>query len=77
VVAQSVQGRKIKNKDAPEHFFEVSPRDIPRYRNDWLLNPGMIENYLPRVAPRPFAPLFKYAGDITATLYRCFLPHES
>lgn len=68
VVAQSVQSRKIKSKDAPEHFFEVELCGIPRYRNDWLLNPGMIEDYLSQVAPLPFAPQFKYAGDITAML---------
>lgn len=68
VVAQSVQARKIKNKAAPEHFFEVELRGVPRYRNDWLLNPGMIEDYLSQVAPLPFAPEFKYAGDITAML---------
>jgi molecular chaperone HtpG len=68
VVSQSVQTRKIKNKNAPEHFFEVELRGIPRYRNDWLLNPGMIEDYLSQVAPLPFAPQFKYAGDITAML---------
>jgi len=68
VVAQSIQSRKIKSKDGPEHFFEVELRGVPRYRNDWLLNPGMIEDYLSQVAPLPFAPQFKYADEIAAML---------
>jgi hypothetical protein len=68
VVAQSVQARKVNGKNSLEHFFEVVLRGVPRYRNDWLLNPAMIEDYLSQVAPLPFAPQFKYAGEITAML---------
>jgi hypothetical protein len=68
VVAQSVQVRKMNGKNSPEHFFEVVLRGIPRYRNDWLLNPSIIEDYLSQVAPLPFAPEFKYADAITAML---------
>ena len=68
VVAQSVQVRRIDGKKWPEHFFEVELRSIPRLRNDWLLNPTVIEQYLSQVAPLPFAPQFKFADDIAAML---------
>jgi len=56
VVAQSVQVRRIDGKKWPGHFFEVELRSVPRLRNDWLLNPTVIEEYLSQVAPLPFAP---------------------
>jgi hypothetical protein len=68
VVAQSVQVRRIDGQKWPEHFFEVELRSIPRLRNDWLLNPTVIEQYLSQVAPLPFAPQFKFANDIGAML---------
>jgi len=68
VVAQSVQVRRIDGKNWPEHFFEVELRSIPRLRNDWLLNPTVIEQYLSQVAPLPFAPQFRFANDIGAML---------
>jgi len=71
VVAQSVQVRRIDGKKWPEHFFEVELRNIPRLRNDWLLNPTVIEEYLSQVAPLPFAPQFRFADDIRALLSDC------
>ncbi|HEV2395801.1 MAG TPA: ATP-binding protein [Candidatus Sulfotelmatobacter sp.] len=68
VVAQSVQVRRTDAKKRPEHFFEVELRNIQRLRNDWLLNPTVIEEYLSQVAPLPFAPQFRFADDITAML---------
>ena len=63
-----VQVRRIDGKKWPEHFFEVELRNIPRLRNDWLLNPTVIEEYLSQVGPLPFAPQFRFADDITAML---------
>ena len=57
VVAQSVQVRRTDGKNWPRHFFEVELRGVSRLRNDWLLNPAVIEEYLSQVAPLPFAPL--------------------
>jgi len=68
VVSQSVQVRRIDGKKWPEHFFEVQLRCVPRFRNDWLLNPTVIEEYLSQVAPLPFAPQFRFADDITTML---------
>jgi len=68
VVAQSVQVRRIDGHKWPEHFFEVELRGIPRLRNDWLLNPSVIEEYLSQVAPLPFAPNFRFGDDISQIL---------
>jgi hypothetical protein len=68
VVAQSVQVRRVDGKKWPEHFFEVELRNVPRLRNDWLLNPTVIEEYLSQVAPLPFAPQFRFADDISLML---------
>jgi molecular chaperone HtpG len=68
VVSQSVQVRRRNNKSDPDHFFEVEMRGVSRLRNDWLLNPAVIEEYLAQVAPLPFCPKFKFAGDIAALL---------
>jgi hypothetical protein len=68
VVAQSVQVRRVDGKKWPEHFFEVELRGVPRLRNDWLLNPNVIEEYLSQVAPLPFAPQFRFADDIATML---------
>jgi len=69
VVAQSVQVRRIDGKTWPEHFFDVELRNVPRLRNDWLLNPTVIEEYLSQVAPLPFAPQFRFADDIATLLH--------
>jgi histidine kinase/DNA gyrase B/HSP90-like ATPase len=68
VVAQSVQVRRIDGRKWPEHFFEVELRGVPRLRNDCLLNPTVLEDYLSQVAPIPFLPGFRFAGDITTML---------
>ena len=68
VVAQSVQVRRVDGRNWPEHFFEVELRGVPRLRNDWLLNPTVVEEYLSQVAPVPFAPQFRFGPDISEIL---------
>jgi hypothetical protein len=68
VVTQSVQVRRVNDKNRPAHFFEVELLGVPRLRNDWLLNPTVVEEYLSQVAPLPFAPQFRYADDIRTVL---------
>lgn len=68
IVAQSVQVRRVDGRTWPDHFFEVELRGVPRLRNDWLLNPAVIEEYLSQVAPVPFAPQFRFGPDISAIL---------
>ncbi len=69
VVTQSVQVRRVDRRNWPEHFFEVELRGVPRLRNDWLLNPTIIEQYLSQVAPLPFAPQFRFGEAITEMLH--------
>ncbi len=69
MVTQSVQVRRVDGRNWPEHFFEVELRGVPRLRNDWLLNPPVIEEYLSQVAPLPFAPQFRF-GDAIAEMLR-------
>jgi hypothetical protein len=68
VVAQSVQVRRVDGRKWPEHFFEVELRGVPRLRNDSLLNPTVIEEYLSQVGPVPFAPQFRFAEELTSIL---------
>ena len=68
VVGQSVQVRHVDGKRLPEHFFEVELRGVPRLRNDWLLNPSVIEQYLSQVGPLPFIPNFRFSDNISALL---------
>jgi Histidine kinase-, DNA gyrase B-, and HSP90-like ATPase len=68
VVSRSVQIRRTDGKKQPNHFFEVELRGVPRLRNDWLLNPAVIEDYLSQIAPLPFVPQFRFADEISALL---------
>ncbi len=52
----------------PKHFFEVELRRVTRVRNDLLMNPEEIRNYLSQVAPVPFAPDFRLGAEISEYL---------
>ena len=60
----------------PAHFFEVELRGIVRHRNDQLLNPAAIEEYLSQVAPVPFSPAFTYGEEIGAFLGKHVAPGD-
>ncbi|TGR83019.1 molecular chaperone Hsp90 [Mesorhizobium sp. M2D.F.Ca.ET.223.01.1.1] len=57
-------------EEVPERFFEVELRGIVRLRNDRLLSPSAIGEYLCQVAPVPFSPDFKFGGELTELLER-------
>ncbi|TRL37182.1 molecular chaperone Hsp90 [Methylosinus sporium] len=59
---------RIEDSDAPERFFEAEMRGIVRLRNDRLMSPAAIVEYLSQVAPVPFAPNFRFGGEITEAL---------
>ena len=63
-VEQVVEIRRIPGHDFPVRFFEVEMRGIVRHRNDQLLNPSAIKNYLAQVAPVPFQNDFPFKDDI-------------
>ena len=62
--------RRVELNDAPTRFFEVELRGIVRQRNDRLMSPDAINNYLSQVAPVPFSPEFRFGAEITAALSR-------
>ena len=68
LVDQTVSIRQVDAAGWPDHFFEVELRGIVRHRNDQLLNPAAIEEYLSQVAPVPFSPSFTYGEKIGAFL---------
>lgn len=62
--------QRVEISDAPERFFEVEMRGIIRLRNDRLMSPAAIAEYLSQVAPVPFSPDFRFSGQITDALSR-------
>lgn len=71
-VADLIRGvttlERIEDTDAPERFFEVEMRGIVRLRNDHLMSPMAISEYLSQVAPVPFSPDFRFGSEITKAL---------
>ena len=63
-VSEVVTVRTIDDATYPSHFFEVELRGVIRQRNDQLLNPTAINDYLSQVAPVPFSPEFCHAAEI-------------
>ena len=64
-VSEVVTIRTIDDPTYPSHFFEVELRGLIRQRNDQLLNPTAISDYLAQVAPVPFSSDFCHASEIT------------
>jgi len=74
LVSRTVETRRIDATGWPEHFFEVELRNVIRHRNDQLLDPGAVEQYLSQVAPVPFCPSFRYGQEIIAFLKEHLAP---
>lgn len=68
LVRDVVSVRRVPAPDNPAHFFEVELKGIVRHRNDRLLKPEAVADYLAQVAPVPFSPEFRLGSDITAAL---------
>ena len=60
----------VEIDDAPERFFDVEMRGIIRFRNDRLMSPLAISEYLSQVAPVPFAPTFRFGAEMKERLSR-------
>ena len=60
----------VEIDDAPARFFEVELRGIVRLRNDRLMSPSAISEYLSQVAPVPFSPKFKFGAELEEALSR-------
>ena len=61
---------RVELADAPERFFEVEMKGLVRLRNDRLMSPTAIGEYLSQVAPVPFSPTFRFGSMITKALSR-------
>jgi hypothetical protein len=68
LVREIVSVRRIPRGSYPGRFFEVELQGVTRHRNDALLNPEGVEEYLSQVAPVPFSPEFRFGGDISSAL---------
>ena len=62
--------QRVNYENAPERFFEVELRGIVRLRNDRLMSPPAIGEYLSQVAPVPFSPDFRFGRELTETFSR-------
>ena len=61
---------RVESNDAPERFFDVEMRGIIRLRNDRLMSPLAISEYLSQVAPVPFSPTFRFGAELEEALSR-------
>ena len=62
--------QRVDIEDVPERFFEVEMKGIVRLRNDRLVSPAAIGEYLSQVAPVPFSPEFRFGAELTDRLSR-------
>jgi molecular chaperone HtpG len=68
LVKEVVSTRRVPAGSNSARFFEVELKGVIRHRDDRLLNPEAVRDYLAQVAPVPFAPEFRLGGDIAAAL---------
>lgn len=68
VVRNVVSVRRSSAEGEPEHFFEVELKGVIRHKNDRLLSPQSVADYLGQVGPLPFAKDFAFGKDIVAAL---------
>ena len=61
---------RVEIDDAPERFFDVEMRGIIRLRNDYLMSPLAISEYLSQVSPVPFSPAFRFGPELDEALSR-------
>jgi molecular chaperone HtpG len=67
-VAQTVSVRRTDLRHLPPRFFTVELRGIVRHRNDQLLSPTGLAEYLSQVAPVPLHPQFPFRDSVLSHL---------
>lgn len=60
--------QRVSTDEPAGRFFEVELRGMIRLRNDKLMSPAAIGDYLSQVAPVPFSPAFRLGVDLARTL---------
>jgi molecular chaperone HtpG len=68
LVNEIISVRRVPANDYPKRFFEIEMRGVIRHRDDRLLSPRSVADYLAQVAPVPFFPDFKYGAEISSAL---------
>jgi len=68
LIQDIVSVRRVPAERQPKRFFEVELRGVVRHRNDRLLSPVAVGEYLAQVAPVPFSPDFTFGEEIVAAL---------
>lgn len=68
LIQDIVAVRRIPAEHQPKRFFEVELLGVVRHRNDRLLSPVAVTEYLAQVAPVPFSPEFEFGEEIAAAL---------
>lgn len=68
LIQDIVSVRRIPAERQPKRFFEVELCSVVRHRNDRLLSPVAVAEYLAQVAPVPFSPEFTFGEEIVAAL---------
>ena len=68
LIREIVSVRRIAADGYPDRFFEVEIRGVVRHRNDRLLSPPAVAEYLSQVGPVPFAPNFRFGAEIGAAV---------
>lgn len=68
VIVDVVDHQRISGDDWPRHFFEVELKGVIRHKNDRLLSPESVADYISQVASVPFAPTFKFGAEIESAL---------
>ncbi len=63
-----VSVRRVAAEKQSKRFFEVELSGVVRHRNDRLLSPVAVADYLAQVAPVPFSPDFPFGAEIVAAL---------
>jgi len=68
LIQDIVSVRRVLADRQPKRFFEVELCGVVRHRNDRLLSPVAVAEYLAQVAPVPFSPEFTFGEEIVAAL---------
>jgi Histidine kinase-, DNA gyrase B-, and HSP90-like ATPase len=68
LVRRVVSIRRLSSADYPEPFFEVELKGVIRLKNDQLVSPTAVADYLSQVAPVAFHPEFSFREPIMEIL---------
>lgn len=74
LIRHSAETGIVPGADYPDRFFEVELKGVIRLRADRLMTAAAVEQYLAQHAPVPFAPGFRFGGEIASALRAAGVP---